>query len=408
LKPRKDGSTVLLELNYDSKGEVDKVRILDTKLIASSGSAWDNLADEDDNVVGDYEVTDKTAIFKMTGELTDDKRVELKSPGTAKFKSIADKSNVSVYYTVNEDKGEVEAIFVVEGTGLGSDVRFGMVKDYGTVNKQDSVKLVTKDGDSVVEKEFKLDGDKEDLRDYKGIKRGDFIAFTTNSSDEIEVDDVWEVINGSSIEDDSYPEILDKSDWAKAGIDNMQVAKVDKVDGNTITYNKKPLYTKASTAFFDAYDDLEGVDGVEEGDYIVLIDSEDIGGTRFDYVVIVSSDDWIEKYNISDKSVEAFLTQEPIDNDIEKPELKDLKGSVVESELLEGVFNYTVSGTIKNPKAVTSVKVTIGTKVLTATVKDGAFKVSQIGKGGTEEAEVVVTYKDKDGKEQSFTEEVTF
>jgi len=407
LKPRKDGSTVLLELNYDSKGEVDKVRILDTKLIASSGSAWDNLADEDDNVVGDYEVTDKTAIFKMTGELTDDKRVELKSPGTAKFKSIADKSNVSVYYTVNEDKGEVEAIFVVEGTGLGSDVRFGMVKDYGTVNKQDSVKLVTKDGDSVVEKEFKLDGDKEDLRDYKGIKRGDFIAFTTNSSDEIEVDDVWEVINGSSIEDDSYPEILDKSDWAKAGIDNMQVAKVDKVDGNTITYNKKPLYTKASTAFFDAYDDLEGVDGVEEGDYIVLIDSEDIGGTRFDYVVIVSSDDWIEKYNISDKSVEAFLTQSPIKPIVDAPELSGIKGEAVESELLPGVFNYTVSGKIKNAESVKSFTLKVGTKTTKVTIKDGAFSASQIGKAD-QDGELTIVYTDKDGKEQTITEEVTF
>jgi len=407
LKPRKDGSTVLLELNYDSKGEVDKVRILDTKLIASSGSAWNNLADEDDNIVGDYEVTDKTAIFKMTGELTNDKRVELKSPGTAKFKSIADSNEMKVYYTVNEDKGEVEAIFVIEGTGLGSDVRFGMVKDYGTVNKQDSIKLVTKDGDSVVEKEFKLDGDKEDLRDYKGIKRGDFIAFTTNSSDEIEVDDVWEVINGSSIEDDSYPEILNQKDWAKAGIDNMQVAHVEKVDGNTITYNKKSYYTKASTAFFDAYDDLEGADGVEEGDYIVMIDAEDIGGTRFDYVVIVSSEDEIEKYNISEKSVEAFLKQKPIDDEFEKPELSNIKGEAVESELLPGVFNYTVTGKIANDKSVKSFTLKVGTKTTKVTIKDGAFSASQIGKAD-QDAELTIVYTDKDGKEQTIIEEVTF
>jgi len=412
LKPRKDGSTVLLELNYDSKGNVDKVRILNTKLIASSGTAWDNLADEDDNVVGDYEVTDKTAIFKMTGELTNDSRVELKSPGTAKFKSIADKSNVSVYYTVNEDKGEVEAIFVVEGTGLGSDVRFGMVKDYGTVNKQDSVKLVTKDGDSVVEKEFKLDGDKEDLRDYKGIKRGDFIAFTTNSSDEIEVDDVWEVIDGSSIEDDSYPEILDKSDWAKAGIDNMQVARVDKVDGNTITYNKKPLYTKASTAFFDAYDDLEGVDGVEEGDYIVMIDAEDVGGTRFDYVVIVSSDEYIEKESISSKSVEAFLAQKPIkpDPEVKVPSIDDIESKVTENELLPGVYNYNVTGTIKNPDSIESFKWVVNSKATTVKVDKtaGTFTATQFGKEGLDAGELVIVYKDKDGKEQTITEEVKF
>jgi len=64
LTPKKDGTTALLELSYDSKGEVDKVRILDRKLKHASGSTWNDLADEDDNAVGDYEVTDKTAIFK--------------------------------------------------------------------------------------------------------------------------------------------------------------------------------------------------------------------------------------------------------------------------------------------------------------------------------------------------------
>ncbi|GED67546.1 hypothetical protein BRE01_12480 [Brevibacillus reuszeri] len=410
LKPRKDSSTVLLELNYDSKGNVDKVRILDTKLIASSGSAWDKLADEDDNVVGDYEVTDKTAIFKMTGEITKDKRAELKTPGTAKFKSIADKSDVSVFYTVNEDKGEVEAIFVVEGNGLGSDVRFGMVKDYGTSNKQDSVTLVTKDGDSVVTKEFKLDGDKEDLRDYKGIKRGDFISFTTNSDNEIEVDDVVEVINGNAIGDDSWPLILDSNEWSKAGIDNMVVAHVDKVDGNTITYNKKPLYTKAGTAFIDVYDDLDGKDGVDEGDYIVLIDAADVNGTRFDYVVIVSSDDEVEKYDVPKSSVEAFLKQTKVkpDPDPVDPEISNIKGEAVESELLEGVFNYKVSGKIDNPKAVTSFTWTVGNKTSNVKITDGTFSAAQIGKGGFEVGELKLTYKDKNGKEQTITEEVKF
>jgi len=412
LKPRKDGSTVLLELNYDSKGEVDKVRILNTKLIASSGSTWNRLADEDDNVVGDYEVTDKTAIFKMTGELTNDKRVELKSPGTAKFKSIDDKDSVSVYYTVNEDKGEVEAIFVIEGSGLGSDVRFGMVKEYGTANKQDTVLLVTKDGDSVVEKEFKLDGDKEDLRDYKGIKRGDFISFTVNADEEIEVDDVMEVINGNAIVDEeTYPEILDSDEWAKAGINDMKVARVDKVDGNTITYNKKPLYTKAATAYIDVYDDLEGKDGVDEGDYIVLIDSADIDGTRFDYVVIVSSEEEVDKQDISKEAVKAFLEQkdQPIPGD-KDPEVSDITGDAVESELLPGVFNYTVSGKIKNAtdKNVVSFTWTVGTKTTTVKIKDGAFSAAQIGKAGIEEGELKLTYKDKDGKEQTITEDVKF
>lgn len=346
--PKKDGSTVLLELNYNSKGEVDKAKILNRELIASSGQKWDDLADEDDNVVGDYEVTDKTAIFKMTGELdTSSKRPELKSAGTVKFKAIADESNLKVYYAVNEDKGEVDAIFVVEGSGLGGDIKYGMVKDYSTSSKQDSITVVTKDGDSVVEKEYKLDGDAEDLKIDAGIKRGDFIAFTLNSENEVEVDDVIEVVNGNYINDtDDFPLIIDEDTAKDAGIDKIVVARVDEVDGNTITYNKKPLYTKASTAFIDVYDDLRGEDGVEEGDYIVLIDTADIGGTRFDYVLIVSSEDEMDKYNISKEAAESFLKQSPVKPEVPGDgELVDVKKvSSEEKVILSNSVAYVVKG----------------------------------------------------------------
>jgi len=414
--PKKDGSTVLLELNYNSKGEVDKAKILNRELIASSGQKWDDLADEDDNVVGDYEVTDKTAIFKMTGELdTSSKRPELKSAGTVKFKAIADESNLKVYYAVNEDKGEVDAIFVVEGSGLGGDIKYGMVKDYSTSGKQDSVTVVTKDGDAVVEKEYKLDGDAEDLKVDAGIKRGDFIAFTLNSENEVEVDDVIEVVNGNYINDtDDYPEIIDEDTAKDAGIDKIVVARVDEVDGNTITYNKKPLYTKASTAFIDVYDDLRGEDGVEEGDYIVLIDTADIGGTRFDYVLIVSSEDELDKYNISKAAAESFLKQSPTPPEPEPGKVpafdaKDYTGEVTPSELLPGVSNYTVSGKIKNSASVDKLTLTVGTRTQTVKVNaDGSFNAAVPNKDGIEEGELTITYTDKDEKEQTVTAEVKF
>ncbi|RNB61726.1 S-layer homology domain-containing protein [Brevibacillus gelatini] len=314
LQPSKDDSIALLEVTLDSEGEVDKVKILDSKLIKSSGSAWDKLADETDDVVGDYEVTDKTAIFKMTGELdTSAKRPELKNPGVVKFKDIADEDDLTVYYSVDEDKDEVEAIFVVDGEGFSSDTYYGVVTELNSAGKQDSIKVITKDGDTVTTKEYKLDDDREELTD-RGIKRGDFIAFQLNSDDEVVVDDVIEVVDNKAIDDEDNVKLLEQSKWKKASIEKLTVARVDKVDGNTITYKvsddeTRKLYTKSSTAFIDTYDDFEAEDGVEEGDYIVLLDSSEIDGDRYDYVLIVGSEDWVEKEGISDKAVNDFLKQ---------------------------------------------------------------------------------------------------
>ncbi|WP_432777225.1 S-layer homology domain-containing protein [Brevibacillus gelatini] len=314
LQPSKDDSIALLEVTLDAEGDVDKVKILDSKLIKSSGSAWDKLADETDDVVGDYEVTSKTAIFKMTGKLeTNATRAELKNPGVAKFKDIADEDDLTVYYTVDEDKDEVEAIFVVDGEGLTSDIFYGVVEELNSAGKQDSIKVITKDGDTVTSKTYKLDDDREELAD-RGIKRGDFIAFQLNSDDEVIVDDVVEVVNNKAISDDDNVELLPKSEWKNAGIEKLTVARVDDVNGNTITYkagkdDTRKLLTKSSTAFIDTYDDFEGKDGVEEGDYIVLLDSSEIDGDRYDYVLIVGSEDYVEKEGISNDAVEEFLKQ---------------------------------------------------------------------------------------------------
>ncbi|MGG1664624.1 S-layer homology domain-containing protein [Brevibacillus sp. NRS-1366] len=411
LTPKKDGSTVLLELNYNSKGEVDKAKILDRELIASSGQTWDDLADEDDNVVGDYEVTDKTAIFKMTGEITSgERRPELKNAGTVKFKSIADESNLKVYYTVNEDKGEVDAIFVVEGSGLGSDVHYGMVKDYNTSGKQDSVKLVTKDGNEVVEKEYKLDGDADDMKVDAGIKRGDFIAFTLNSENEVEVDDVIEVVNGNYISDKSYPEIIDEKTAEDAGIDRIMVAYVEEVDGDKITYNKKPYYTKASTAFIDVWDDLKGVDGVDEDDYVVMIDTKENGGTRFDYVLIVSNKDEIKKRNIKDEAVQAFLDQTPIENPGPvDPIVNTKKVTSEEKVILSNSVAYVVKGAAGSvdTQKLDKLEYKLGDKTGEIEVNDdGSFQFvteDLYDKGTYDSIKLIATSTDDKTKEYTFS-----
>ncbi|MFF0828409.1 S-layer homology domain-containing protein [Brevibacillus sp. NPDC003359] len=313
LVPSKDKDTLLVQVTLDSDGKPSKVEFLKpVKVEQESGKAWDDLADEDDDMVGDYEVTSKTAVFNMTGELeTNGKRAELKNAKTAKFKDIADENDLSVIYTVN-DKDEVEAIFVVDGDGLGGDSIYGQVIDFGRSGGKDTIKVWVKDGDKVVEKEYKLDGDQADLKD-DDIRRNDFIAFTLDSNDEVIVDDVVEVVNKNA--KGMLAEVTDEKGMKKASIDKLVVGLVDNVSKDTITYkdadnNKKKASIKSATVYFDLFDDLGGTDGVNEGDYVVMIDSADISGTKYDYVLIVSDAKTVRKDDLEDEA-EAFLKQEP-------------------------------------------------------------------------------------------------
>ncbi|NRS49426.1 S-layer homology domain-containing protein [Brevibacillus sp. HB2.2] len=315
LVPSKDKDTLLVEVTLDADGKPGKVEFLKpVKVEQESGKAWDDLADEDDDMVGDYEVTDKTAVFNMTGKLEESsKRKELKNAKTAKFKDVADENDLSVIYTVN-DKDEVEAIFVVEGDGLTGDAHYGQVIDFGRKGGKDTIRVWEKDGDKVVEKEYKLDGDQDDLKD-EDIRRNDFIAFTVDSNDEVVVDDVVEVVNKNA--KGMLAEVTDEKGMKDANIDKMVVGLVSDVSKDTITYkdaddNKKKASIKSATVYFDLYDDFGEADGVNEGDYVVMIDSGDISGTKYDYVLIVSDEKTVRKDKLEDDA-EAFLKQEPSD-----------------------------------------------------------------------------------------------
>ncbi|MFA4133404.1 MULTISPECIES: S-layer homology domain-containing protein [unclassified Brevibacillus] len=319
LVPSKDKDTLLLEVTLDADGKPGKVEFLKpVKVAQESGKAWDDLADEDDDMVGDYEVTDKTAVFNMTGKLEESsKRKELKNAKTAKFKDVADENDLSVIYTVN-DKDEVEAIFVVEGDGLTGDAHYGQVIDFGRKGGKDTIRVWEKEKDSnkIVEKEYKLDGDQDDLKD-DDIRRNDFIAFTLDSNDEVVVDDVVEVVNKNA--KDMLAEITDEKGMKDANIDKMVVGLVSDVNKDTITYkdaddNKNKASIKSATVYFDLFDDFGEADGVNEGDYVVMIDSNDIAGTKYDFVLIVSDAKTVRKDKLEDDA-EAFLKQEPVKPD---------------------------------------------------------------------------------------------
>ncbi|TKI59410.1 S-layer homology domain-containing protein [Brevibacillus antibioticus] len=316
LVPSKGKDTLLVEVTLDSNGDPSKVEMLKpVKVEAESGKAWDDLADEDDNMVGDYEVTDKTAVFNMTGDLEESKTKgtkELKNAKTAKFKTVADENDLSVIYTIN-DKDEVEAIFVIDGDGLDGDSIYGQVNEFGRAGGKDTIKVWVKDGDKVVEKEYKLNGDNDDLKD-RGINRHDFIAFTLDSNEEVVVNDVVEVVNIKPKEK-MLAEVTDEKGMKEANIDKMVVGLVTDVNKDTITYkdaddNKKKASIKSATAYFDLFDKYGKADGVSDGDYVVMIDSADISGTKYDFVVIVSDEKTVRKEKLADEA-EAFLKQEP-------------------------------------------------------------------------------------------------
>ncbi|MFF2533123.1 S-layer homology domain-containing protein [Brevibacillus sp. NPDC058079] len=414
LVPSKDTDTLLVELTLDADGKPDKVEFIKpVKVMEESGKAWDDLADEDDDMVGDYEVTDKTAIFNMTGELIEggEKRAELKNAKTAKFKDVADENDLSVIYTIN-DKDEVEAIFVVEGEGMNGDAKYGMVKEFDRKGGKDTIKVWIKDGDNIVEKEYKLDGASDDLKD-DDIRRGDFIAFTLDSNDEVIVDEVVEVVDKN--EKGTLAQVAGESDLKKANIEKFVVGLVDDVNKDTITYkdaddNKKKASIKSATAYFDLFDDLGGVDSVNEGDYVVMIDSADVAGTKYDFVLIVSDEKEVRKENL-EKDAEAFLKQEPSEDGGDKWDAIDSKLTGKYVEAGAGMKTLAVTAKLKSGVKESDIeKVELyvnGSKLpqedIKLSIKDGEIYVEAIAEGKVNSSSLKVTNAKGDTDEASVT-----
>lgn len=413
LVPSKDKDTLLVEVTLDADGKPGKVEFLKpVKVEQESGKAWDDLADEDDDMVGDYEVTDKTAVFNMTGKLEESsKRKELKNAKTAKFKDVADENDLSVIYTVN-DKDEVEAIFVVEGDGLTGDAHYGQVIDFGRKGGKDTIRVWEKDGDKVVEKEYKLDGDQDDLKD-EDIRRNDFIAFTVDSNDEVVVDDVVEVVNKNA--KGMLAEVTDEKGMKDANIDKMVVGLVSDVSKDTITYkdaddNKKKASIKSATVYFDLYDDFGEADGVNEGDYVVMIDSGDISGTKYDYVLIVSDEKTVRKDKLEDDA-EAFLKQEP--TEVKPGEWDALPDSATGKIMDAGAGFKALDFTIKlnsDIKAADIDKVDfyinkskMDPKDYTLDIKDGEIRITGYAEGKVDSSSIKVTNKEGKSDEAKVT-----
>lgn len=393
---------LLLEVTLDAKGEAEKVKVLETKLETLSGSNWNDAADEDEEIVKfdgvTYEVTKDTAIFDMTGEITGSLRETLKKPGIAKFSKIADEKNQTVLFTVDEDDQEVEAIFLVEGKSASSDMQYGQVLGWDRAGGVYTMKVVTSVDKEVKEVTYTLDDNSSELTD-RGIRRGDFIAFSLDGNNEVQVDDVVEVVNMAHSMNDLT--LIDEADWADAEIANITTAQATKVDGNQIKYEWKDAdgnkqsetyITRSNTAYFNAYDLVAG-DKVEEGDYIVLFSTEDVA-SRYDYVLFINDEKDVKKYDLD---TERFLGLSndgpgPVDPDPVLVEQDSVK--VVEKEQLPGMISiYTVTG---EGLAGATVEVQVGTRSAEGTIDaDGNFEVKVTGKPGETKATVTVTKGDE-------------
>lgn len=350
---------VVLEYELDADGDVKEVKFIETDnekedkenyLHKLTGKNWEDQADEDDNIIeldGEtYDVADDAVVFDMTGELEDigtGARKEWKGLDVAKFKDIAD-DEYDVLFNIKNN--EVEYMYVINGDkSIASEGEFGVVDTFGTDDGDDTVNIVTKDG----LKEFKLDGT------VKGkFNRFDTIRYELNSDNEVIVKDTVQVINAfddKTEKVDINEKLIGDEDF---GIDNIVTALVDDVDGREITMKTKSgegelkYLTQTSTVYLNQ-PDLTTNTGVSEGDYVVLIDTDD-DGKAFDYVVFITDEDEVEKY---DYIMDDFLDQNPKwddkgnggDPDADYIDDKSIETSV--TPFMGGSSFYTIEGELK-------------------------------------------------------------
>jgi len=402
---KEEDELLLLEVTLDSKGEASEIKVLDTSnLEMLEGEEWEKAADEDGDTLNvmvngkkkTYDVTDETVVFDMTGDIKEGKRVELQDARVAKFDNVADDDDVTVYYLTEDN--EVDTIFVVEGDGIESNTLYGYVKSFSRAGT-DTITVLTKVDGKVEEKKYKLDGDADEL--FEEVNRADFIKFSLNSDNEVIIDDVVKIVEGSPTGDlEGMDELVidntDADELESVELDRLTVARVDKADGRTITFkanNEKYEYlTDANTVFFNT--DFEVLDGVQEGDYVVLVETDD-DSQRFDFVLVISDEDTVEEEDL-EEAAKAFLAQSD-DVKVESAIASEFKAE------FDGVAVTNLSAKVAN--TVTKVEVFKGTEKLTEKTLSGETSYSQsvigVAKGD------VLTFKVYVGTELKVTKNVT-
>lgn len=383
---------VRYELGADEK--VKEVKLVTDELLHVDKDDWNKAADEDDNVVKidgqTYEVADDAVVFDLTGDVEKTgARNEWKDVGTAKFKNIAD-DDYEVY--VHEKNGEVDYMYVVEGDkSIASEGEYGIVMTFNYNNDDDYIQILTKDGSI---QRYKLDGTVDDE-----FGRYDTIRYELNSEKELIVEDSYVVVEGSDLADDRPDLVRFNEDYDTDDIDSIAAVRVDEIDGNKVTYKdeagkKHYYYVTSNTAYFNAYD-LEKKSDLDEGDYALLIDTDD-DGSAVDYVVYVADQDFVDDFSLD---MDSFLAQTPDDGGEVDPDVT-ITASGTEKVVIANLSRYTITGQVETD-ADAEVTVTVGSKTVDAELDaDGKFSVKIDATSGAKEFTVTATVE---GEETSKT-----
>lgn len=406
-------SIQLVEITLNSKGDVDKVKVLDkTKLYGfKDGKEWEDAADEDDNALNvtdengkkrSYDVTDSTVVFDMTGDIKEggNKRKELEDPLLAKFKSVAKDDDRTVYYTL--DDNEVEFVFVVTGGSVSDNNNYGYVIDMGVEKGDDVVKFLTREDGKAKVVSYKLNGSIDSAQ--KKFQKFDFIEYGLNGDDEVIIKDAVRIIDGAD-DEPNLVEVLKDKDAAKADLHEVRTGKVTKVDNKKITFKYKnekgewqtdTLVTNSNTVYF-THEDLEAIDSVSEDDYVVMMDTDD-DGSNLDFVVVVTNQSDVDENE--DWNMDKFLGYEKDGGPEPIPGI-DVDKLTPSAKEAAGVKGYRVVGAAKavDTEKVEKLQLQLGTKKYTVEVnEDGSFDTEWKTPFITVDTYTLIA-TDKDGKE---------
>ncbi|MGD8190312.1 S-layer homology domain-containing protein [Brevibacillus ginsengisoli] len=383
---------VIVRYQLDSAGKVKEVKLINDELTDIAKDKWNRAADEDDNLINyngeSLKVKDDAVVFDLTSNPSTNGRHEWKDVKTAKFKNIA---KDDYHVLVHEKDGEADYMYVLDGDkSVASTGEYGIVVSFSHNSNDDFINVLTKDGS--VQK-YKLDGTVDGE-----FGRFDAIRYELNTDNELVVKNSYRVVKTEGNSDDVDLVRVDTDNINSKDINYADPIRVDAVDGNKITYKdadgkKRYYYTTSNTVYYNDQAP-EKVSELSEGDYAVLIDTDD-DGTAVDYAIIVTDQDFVKDMQLD---MSGFLTTKDT-GEHPGPDVT-VSGSGSEKALVPGfISDYTIKGTLKNlPKnATASVVVTIGGTDQDVDVDStGAFEVTIREKAGLKTAKVTATVNDEE------------
>lgn len=155
----------------------------------------------------------------------------------------------------------------------------------------------------------------------------------------------------------------------------ITTARVDDIDGREITYkmgDHEYNYVLSSTVAYWNMSDLTPSTGVSEGDYVVLIDSDD-DGRAIDHVIVVTDEDVVEE---EEYDMTSFLSQFYKTAQSLKTEERNITMKTGEKLNIEIVADYA-DGTNEN---VTKLVEWVNSKSSIVSVKNGQLVAKKAGK----------------------------